>query len=111
MALQPFVGPRSVLQIRNIFYTDGRTPWMSDKPVARPLPTHRTTQTQTSMPGVGFEPATTAFERAKTVHALDSAAYFPGVKQKGREADHFTPSGVEVKNGGPTPPLPIRHGA
>jgi hypothetical protein len=29
-----------------IFYTDGRTPWTSDKPVARPLPTQRTTQTQ-----------------------------------------------------------------
>jgi hypothetical protein len=27
-------------------YTDYRTPWMSDQPVARPLPTHRTTQTQ-----------------------------------------------------------------
>jgi hypothetical protein len=31
---------------RNHFYTDGRTPWTSDQPVARPLPTHRTTQTQ-----------------------------------------------------------------
>jgi hypothetical protein len=29
-----------------IFYTDGSTPWTSDKSVARPLPTHRTTQTQ-----------------------------------------------------------------
>jgi hypothetical protein len=28
------------------FYTDDRTPWTSDQPVARPLPTHRTTQTQ-----------------------------------------------------------------
>jgi hypothetical protein len=33
----------------------GRTPWTGDQPVARPLPTHRTTQTQnkrrqTSMP-------------------------------------------------------------
>jgi hypothetical protein len=28
------------------FYIDGRTPWTSDQPVARPQPTHRTTQTQ-----------------------------------------------------------------
>jgi hypothetical protein len=27
-------------------HTDGRTPWTSDQPVSRPLPTHRTTQTQ-----------------------------------------------------------------
>jgi hypothetical protein len=27
-----------------IIYTVGRTPWPGDKPVARPLPTHRTTQ-------------------------------------------------------------------
>jgi hypothetical protein len=26
------------------------------------------------MPGVGFEPTTPVFERAKTVHALDGAA-------------------------------------
>jgi hypothetical protein len=41
-------------------YTVGRTPWTGDQPVARALPTHRTTQTQnkrtqTSMPRVGFE--------------------------------------------------------
>jgi hypothetical protein len=29
-----------------ILYTVGRTPWKGDQPVARPLPTHRTTQTQ-----------------------------------------------------------------
>jgi hypothetical protein len=29
--------------------------------------------TQTSMPRVGFEPTIPAFERAKTVHALDRA--------------------------------------
>jgi hypothetical protein len=52
---------------------------MSDQPVARPLPKHRTTQTQnkctqTSILKVGFEPTITAFERAKTVHALNHAA-------------------------------------
>jgi hypothetical protein len=46
MALQPFFGPWLILQLRNIFYTVGRTPWTGDQPVARPLPTHRTTQTQ-----------------------------------------------------------------
>jgi hypothetical protein len=35
-----------LLQFRNLFYTDGRTPWTSDQPVERTLPTHRTTQTQ-----------------------------------------------------------------
>jgi hypothetical protein len=29
-----------------ILYTVGRTPWTGDQPVPRPLPTHRTTQTQ-----------------------------------------------------------------
>jgi hypothetical protein len=62
-----------------ILYTVGRTPGMGDQPAARPLPTHRTTQThnistQTSMPWVGFEPTIPVFERAKTVHALDRAA-------------------------------------
>jgi hypothetical protein len=33
-----------------------------------------TERTQTSMPRVGFEPTIPAFERAKTVHALDGAA-------------------------------------
>jgi hypothetical protein len=46
MLLQPFVGPWPFLQFRNIFYADGRTPWTSDQSVARPLPKHRTTQTQ-----------------------------------------------------------------
>jgi hypothetical protein len=49
------------------------------QPVARSLPTHRSTQrqnkrTQISMPQVGFEPSIPAFERAKTVHALDRVA-------------------------------------
>jgi hypothetical protein len=44
MALQPSVRPWPLLQFRNLFYTDGRTPWTSDQSVARPQPTHRTTQ-------------------------------------------------------------------
>jgi hypothetical protein len=77
-ALQPFVGPWPLFQFLNL-YSIGRIPWTVDKPVASPLPTHRTTQTQnkskqTSTPRVEFEPTTQMFERAKTVHALDSAA-------------------------------------
>jgi hypothetical protein len=47
--------------------------------VARPIPTHRTTQTQnkrtqTCMPQVRFESTIPVFERTKTVHASDRAA-------------------------------------
>jgi hypothetical protein len=67
-------------------FTDGRTPWTSDQLVARPLPKHRTTQTQnkhihthqTSMPCVGFEPTTLASERTKTVHASDRSDTMTG---------------------------------
>jgi hypothetical protein len=38
-------GPWSLFQILNL-YTVGRTPWTGDQPIARSLPTHRTTQTQ-----------------------------------------------------------------
>jgi hypothetical protein len=66
-----------------ILYTVGRICWTGDEPISRPLPTHRTTQTQnkrtqTSMPRVGFEPKIPVFERAKTVHALDRAAAVNG---------------------------------
>jgi hypothetical protein len=59
----------------SIFYTVGMASWTGDQPVARPLPAHRTTQTQnkrtqTSMPQVGFEPTISAFEREKAVHAF-----------------------------------------
>jgi hypothetical protein len=60
-------------------YTVGGIPWTGDQPVARPLPTRRTTQTQNkctqaSMPIVGLELTIPAFERTKTVHALDTTA-------------------------------------
>jgi hypothetical protein len=62
-----------------VFYTVGRTLWTGDHTVARPLPAHRTAETQnkntqTSMPHAGFEPTIPVFQRAKTVHALDRAA-------------------------------------
>jgi hypothetical protein len=79
MAVPHFVGPWLLLQFRNLFYTNGRTALTSDQPVARALPTHRTTQTQnkltqTSMLWVGFAPTIPVFERAKTVHTLYRAA-------------------------------------
>jgi hypothetical protein len=79
VTLQPSVGPWSLLQSRNLFYVDGRTPWTSDQPDPRPLPTHRTPwpqnkRTQTCMPWVGFEPIIPAFEETKTIDALDRAA-------------------------------------
>jgi hypothetical protein len=48
-------------------YKDGRTPRTGDQPVARPIPTHRATETQnkhtqTSMPRVGFDPSVRASE-------------------------------------------------
>jgi hypothetical protein len=46
MALQPFVGPWPLFFSFLILYTVGRTPWAGDQRVTRPLPTHRTTQTQ-----------------------------------------------------------------
>jgi hypothetical protein len=56
----PFVAPWPFFSSL-IFYTVGRTPWTGDRPAAKPLPTHRTTQTrnkrtQTSVPRVGYEP-------------------------------------------------------
>jgi hypothetical protein len=47
MALQP-LWPLAAFffQFLNI-YKFGRSPWTGDQPVARPLPTHRTTQTFT----------------------------------------------------------------
>jgi hypothetical protein len=55
-----------------------------DQAVARPLPKHRTTQTQnkrtqTFTPQVGFEPTIPVFVREKIVHALDREATVIGV--------------------------------
>jgi hypothetical protein len=45
IALQPFVGPSSLLSF-SILYTIGRTPWTGDQPYARSLTIRRTTQTE-----------------------------------------------------------------
>jgi hypothetical protein len=65
-------------------------------PVARPLPTHRTTQTQnehthtqTSMSSVAFEPTIPVFERAKTVNVLDRAATMIGTQLKSATANYY----------------------
>jgi hypothetical protein len=53
--------------------TVGMNPWTGDQPDARPLPTTNTEKTQTNIHALsGIR--TPAFERAKTVHALDRAA-------------------------------------
>jgi hypothetical protein len=57
---------------------------MGDQPLRRPLPEHRTAQTQNErtqsyMSRVGSEPTIPLFERAKTVHALDRAAAVIGL--------------------------------
>jgi hypothetical protein len=56
-----------------ILYTLGRTPWtrVGGQTVAKPLSTRKTTQTQTSMSRVKFEPTISVSERAKAVHAFD----------------------------------------
>jgi hypothetical protein len=78
-------GPWLLFQFLNL-YTVGRTPWRGINPVARPLPTHGTKQTQnkrrqTSMPRVGLEPTIPVLQRKKTVHALTArplwSAKFP----------------------------------
>jgi hypothetical protein len=46
MVLQPFIGPWPLFQFPDPIYIVGRTPWMGDQQVARPLPTHRRTQAQ-----------------------------------------------------------------
>jgi hypothetical protein len=90
MALEPFIyvsvygSTALLLDLGRFFsflilYTAGSTPWTGDQPIARPLPTHRTKQTQnkrtqTYMPRVGFEATISEFELVKTVHALERAA-------------------------------------
>jgi hypothetical protein len=60
---------------------------MGDQPIARLLPTHRTTQTQnertqTTMPPMGFEPMISVLDRAKAVHSLNRAATMIGFSCK-----------------------------
>jgi hypothetical protein len=62
LALQPYVGPEVHFWFPDQFLAYGRTPWTSDRSVARPLSAQNNTtyrdQRKTSMPSAGFEPAT-----------------------------------------------------
>jgi hypothetical protein len=89
------LGPGLFLGFVIFFYTDGRTPWTRDQPVARPLPTHRTTQThnkhtETSMPRGRFEPTIPASERVEIVHALDRTATVTG------STSYFTATNINI---------------
>jgi hypothetical protein len=46
IALAAHSGPRLLIELRIHFFTDDRIPWTSNQAVARPLPKHRTTETQ-----------------------------------------------------------------
>jgi hypothetical protein len=53
------------------------THWTGDQPVSRPIPTQyntNTEETQTSMPGMKFEPTIPVFERANTFPTPDHSA-------------------------------------
>jgi hypothetical protein len=87
----------------------GGTPWTGDQPVARSLPIHRTTQTQnkhtqTSMPRVGFEPTTPAFEREKTVHASDREAAGSQLSVSKRWSYYHSLTARDIK-----PPMPTQN--
>jgi hypothetical protein len=77
-------------------FTDDRFPWTGDQLIARPLPKHRTTQTQdkhihqTSMPCMGFELTIPDSERAKTAHALERSATVTGMINPLKPSDYYT---------------------
>jgi hypothetical protein len=65
-----------------IYWTVGRTPWTGDRPDARPLPTHRTTQGRKTRAHIhassGIRTQIPVFERPKTVRASDLSAIGTG---------------------------------
>jgi hypothetical protein len=73
-----------------ILHTTARTPRTGDQPVTRPLPTHRTTQTQThtdihaSSENRTLDPS---FDRARTVFALDRTPTVTG-KETGVQGEN-----------------------
>jgi hypothetical protein len=87
MLLQTFVGPCPLLQFHNLFYTDGRTSWTRDQPVARPLPTQRATQTQNKRNTDIHEfewdsnPRSQRSSERITFHSLDQTATVIGLVQ------------------------------
>jgi hypothetical protein len=80
VALQSFVEPWPLFQFLDLFTQSVGPLWTGDQPIRRPLPAHRTAQTQnkcteTFMPQVGFKPMIPVFEWAKTFHALDCGGH------------------------------------
>jgi hypothetical protein len=70
---------------RPLIHTDGRTPWTSDQPIARPLPKHRATQTQNKhihTPNIhalsGIRTHVPSVLASKISYALDRAATVTG---------------------------------
>jgi hypothetical protein len=84
MALQP-LWALAALQCPHLFRV-GMTPWTSDEPVTRPLPKHRTAQTQNKhihTPNIHALSGIRTHDRnvrAKTVHVLDRWATLNGVR-------------------------------
>jgi hypothetical protein len=84
LAVQP-IGPWPLFQFLNLS-TVGRTPWSSEKTVARQLlaHTHTTTNTEWKQTDInassGIRTYDPVFKRAKTVHALHRAATVNGLK-------------------------------
>jgi hypothetical protein len=76
-----------------LIYIVSRSPWTGDQPIPRTLPTHKTTERhnkrkQKSMPWVGFESITPAFERAKAFYTLDQAANVIGISWPTRKRNY-----------------------
>jgi hypothetical protein len=74
----PFVGPQPLFQLLNPIHSrydslDGGSASFKVSTYTQNNTSTEWTHT-TSMPWAGFEPTTAAFEKAKTVHALDDAA-------------------------------------
>jgi hypothetical protein len=68
-----------------ILYIVSRTPWFGDQPFAKPLPAtgqhkNRVNTKKAFMPPMVFEPITPAFELAKAVFNLVSAAAVMGME-------------------------------
>jgi hypothetical protein len=71
----PLLGPGLFFSFL-IFFKDGRTPWMSDQPVARPLSTHRI-NSYTDLHELS------RIRTHESIHAVDCAAAVIGVTGRG----------------------------
>jgi hypothetical protein len=63
-----------------ILYTVGRTPWTGDQTVARPLPIHRTTQTQNKR---------TSYRHPCLDHSLRASEDISGLRPRAHRDRHF----------------------